>query len=204
MKSPSAPRQRDRRLVFVLFLAATFGMMIVLSLPLAGFIPLSPRVPGLLGFPSFLDPLRPLIPAPEAGDPPEAVGRADARISRVLAPILPPGTPGSEPGAVPAPVSPTGRGQTVPECPAGDSSEQRSAGDRRTRKGPSGKKRAGAGPTRRCELTSPGDGLPRTKDRAWTIPRHHLHGARAVTKHGQKHWGDGHHKPKKDHKPKKK
>jgi hypothetical protein len=204
VKSPTAPRPRDRRLVFALFLAATFGMMIVLSLPLARFIPLPPRVPGLLGFPSFLDPLRPLLPPPRAARPPVAVARADAGISRVPAPILPSGIVGSRPGAVPGTGSPTDGRPRVLDCSAGNTSDRGPAGNRGQRKGPGGKKGVGVGPDRRCEATSLREGPRRTEGPAWTIPRRDLQGGRAVTKHVQKHSGNGHHKPRKPHKPKKK
>jgi hypothetical protein len=203
VKSPTAPRQRDRRLVFALFLAATFGMMIVLSLPLARFIPLAPRIPGLLGFPSFLDPLRPLLPPPGEARPPETVARADAGAPRDVAPVLPSRVVGSGPGAVPGTISPTDGGPRVLGCRAGDTSERGQAGKRRPRKGPSGKKRVGVGPARRCQLTSLRDGPRGTEGPAWTIPRHRLNDGPALTKHGQKHPGKGHHRPVKTHRPKK-
>jgi hypothetical protein len=197
VKSPIAPHQRDRRLVFGLFLAATFGMMIVLSLPLTRFIPLPPSVPGLLGFPPFLDPLRPLLPPAGAIRPPEAV------IYRVAAPFLPSGIVGSGPEAVPGTVSRTKDRPRVAACRTDDASGRGHDEDGRPRKDPNGRKRAGAGPARRCERTSLRDGPRRTEGPAWTIPQRHLHGGPTVTKHGQKHWGNGHHKPKKIHKPRK-
>lgn len=205
MRSPTQlPRRRDRRLLVALFLASTFGMMILLSLPLVRFLPLYPRAPGLLGLPSLLNPLGPLFPPRAGARPPEGLSRADAEISRVLAPILPSGVVRHGPGAVPGTDPPRRGGHTVPDCRAGDTSEREPAGKRRPGKGPAGKKRAGVGHTRRCELTDLREGLRRTEGRAWTIPRSHLHGGRAVTKQGQKHSGKADHEPRKNHKPKKK
>lgn len=58
------PNNVRRRLFVGLFMAATFGMMIVLSLPLARLLPVAPRPPaGILGLPALLGPL-PGLPSP--------------------------------------------------------------------------------------------------------------------------------------------
>jgi hypothetical protein len=205
MRSPTQlPRRPDRRLVVALFLASTFGMMIVLSLPLVRFLPLYPRAPGLLGLPSLINPLGPLFPPRTGARPPEGLYQADSGISRVLAPILPSSVVRFVPEAVPGTDPPRGGGETAPDCRAGNTSERGPAEKRRPGKRPGSRKRAGVGPISRCELTYLREGLRRTEGRGWTIPRSHLHGGWAVTKHGLKHPGKADHEPRKNHKPKKK
>jgi hypothetical protein len=67
------PNNNRRRLFVGLFMAATFGMMIVLSLPLARFLPVIPRPSaGILGLPALLGPL-PGLPSPLPHRSPPAV-----------------------------------------------------------------------------------------------------------------------------------
>jgi hypothetical protein len=93
MNAPNlSGRHKGRALFVALFMAATFGMMIVLSLPLGRYLPLPFPSPGrLLPLPGLLDPVLPVpwIPPraiPEAGPQPVAAAPAPALAGLAAAP----------------------------------------------------------------------------------------------------------------------
>jgi hypothetical protein len=164
------PATSDRRPLVALFIAATFGMMVLLTFPLVRFMPQPSRAPGFIGLPSLLDPLRPLLLPPSGSGWPSALAHPDIGVSRILATVLP-----SEVEVLPGPgaeelVPPTVAAPTVTLCPS---------------------EASGEGPAE-CGLTRPVGSPSGTVGPTGSIARPGHHRDRSVTKHAAKHSGKEH------------